>query len=257
MDPAEYSLIARVQDRHWWWLGRGKIIEALLDEHLGGRGRLAVADVGAGFGAHVPLLLAWGPVTCVESNEQALETLRRRWGGRISLIPAEVPDDVDGRFDLILLADVLEHVEDDAAAAAWVHRHLNDGGAVVLTVPAHRFLWTQMDDVVGHRRRYARGELNALLAGKFEIVRASYYNMFLFPVKLAFVAFDRVKRRLFPQAEKRSYNDVPPEPINSLFRFILQAEAALLRRFSLPWGVSLVVVARKRASPAGDGANAD
>jgi len=253
MDENEYNLIARVQGRHWWWLGRSRIIRALLAEHVGRRGELEVADVGAGFGAHVPLLLSHGRVTCIEANDLAVQALRTRWGGRISLIRATVPDPVGRRFDLILLADVLEHLEDDAAAVHWMHEHLNDGGTVVLTVPAHRFLWTQMDEVVGHRRRYRRAELNRLLAGRFEILKSSYYNIFLFPVKVGFVLFDRLKRLLLPQAEKRSYNDVPPEPINGLFGCILRAEAPLLRRFRLPWGVSLVVLARKRGPGAGAG----
>jgi hypothetical protein len=110
------------------------------------------------------------------------------------------------------------HIPDDAEAVNWIWNHLNPGGHVMVTVPAHQFLWTEMDEVVHHVRRYERSQLLDLFAGDFELRVASYYNMFLFPVKCAFVGFARTYRKLAPAREKRSYNEIPPQPINVIFR---------------------------------------
>ena len=109
------------------------------------------------------------------------------------------PDKVKRRFNAALLADVLEHIPDDAGAVEWLHQHLKPDGLVFITVPAHQFLWTQMDDVLFHHRRYTKESLIALFDNKFEILECHYYNLFLFPVKLLFVLFDRLSRILFPK----------------------------------------------------------
>ncbi|OPX21883.1 MAG: hypothetical protein B1H04_05875 [Planctomycetales bacterium 4484_123] len=246
MDEAEASLMCAVQDSHWWWRARRRVVAAVLERHLRRRGGLAVADVGCGFGVHVPLLLAYGQVTCIDPNPEALDHLAGKWGGKVALVRAAVPEPLARRFDLMVLADVLEHIEGDAAAVEWMHRHLNDGGHVLLTVPAHPALWTQMDEAVGHRRRYRRGQLCRLLRHRFEIVHMSYYNMLLLPAKLAFVAFDRLCRLLRPTAPKRSFNEVPPRPVNWLLGALASLEAPLAGRWSLPVGVGLVVLARRR-----------
>ncbi|KKL12141.1 hypothetical protein LCGC14_2538730, partial [marine sediment metagenome] len=223
MDDEEYNLMRRVQHEHWWWLGRKRIIAALLAERFAGRSDLAVADVGCGFGVHLPLLLSYGEVSAVETHPAALEFLKLQWEGRVRIIDARIPDKLDRRFDLILMADVLEHIDDDARAVDWLCEHLNDGGSVLLTVPAHRFFWTGMDEKVGHCRRYSKAELARIVARRFDIDRISYYNMALFPVKAAMVIFDRLRTMLRPQAPKRSYNELPPRPVNCLFRAILEA----------------------------------
>jgi hypothetical protein len=105
--------------------------------------------------------------------------------------------------------------------------------------------------VLDHHRRYTRARLLALFDESFEVVYCSYYNVLLSPVKLGFVFFDRLKRRIRPQAELRSYNDVPAPFINSVFKHILTLEASILSRAELPFGVSLVCLLRKRAAARG------
>ncbi|HET6428166.1 MAG TPA: class I SAM-dependent methyltransferase [Phycisphaerae bacterium] len=247
MDRAELDLMRRTQDVHWWYQGRKRIVERMLARYVPVRADRSVADVGSGFGVHLSLLMGFGRVTCVEADPEAREALLRRWGDRVRVLDAKIPDPIGERFDLILMTDVLEHVEDDAGAVDWLREHLSDGGLALLTVPAHPCLWTQMDEAVGHYRRYRRRTLVKLLReGGLEIVRSTYYNALLLPAKLAFVLFDRLQRRRRPGAPKRSYNDLPPRPVNWLFRQVLSAEAVWLGRFGLPAGVGLIVLARRR-----------
>ena len=145
----------------------------------------------------------------------------------------------------MLLADVLEHIPDDKGAVEWFYEHLTDNGYVLITVPAHKFFWTQMDEVLDHHRRYTKKSLSNLFDGRFEIVYCGYYNMFLFPIKACFLMFDRLKRLIVPTAQKRSYNDLPPSLINSTFKHILMSEASIIKRGQVPFGVSLICLARK------------
>jgi SAM-dependent methyltransferase len=144
--------------------------------------------------------------------------------------------------------DVLEHIKDDVGAVAWARRHLAPGGYLLVTVPANPCLWTEMDEVVGHYRRYRRRDLLGLFGGGFDVVHCSFYNGILFPIKVGFVGFTRVREYVFPEAEKRSFNETPPGPINELMKLALFLEARLIPFVSLPAGVSIVLVAKKRAS---------
>jgi len=246
VNKAELDLMRRTQDVHWWYQGRRRIVERLLARHAPAGAGLSVADAGSGFGVHVPLLMRFGRVTCIEADAGAREALAERWGDRVRVVDAKIPEPVGERFDLVLMTDVLEHVADDAGAVRWLWEHLADGGLALLTVPAHPRLWTQMDEAVGHCRRYRRRDLETILAERgFEIVRSSYYNAVLLSAKLGFVGFDRLRRRLRPAAPKRSCNGLPPRPVNWLFRQVLSAEATWLARWPLPAGVSLIVLARK------------
>jgi SAM-dependent methyltransferase len=245
---SEYELVRQVQGRHWWWLGREKIIETLVEKYIDTSVKLEIADVGCGFGANISMLRQYGDVTGLELNAEALDTVKSRWGDSVNTVNWQSPDPLAARFNFMLLADVLEHIPDDKEAVDWISEHLMDDGYTMITVPAHQFLWTQMDEVLHHHRRYTQETLLTLFDDRFEIVYCSYYNMLLFPVKVCFVMFDRLKQFLFPSAVKRSYNDVPPAFINSIFKQILLLESSFIRRGKLPFGISLVCLARKKAS---------
>lgn len=246
MQIKEYELVRQVQGRHWWWLGRERIIETVIEKYLDTTVKLDIADVGCGFGANISMLRKYGDVTGLELNSEAIDTVRSRWGDSVQTVRWQSPNALTTRFNFMLLADVLEHIPDDRAAIEWIKQHLVENGYALITVPAHRFLWTQMDEVLDHHRRYTRKTLLALFDDSFDVVYCSYYNLALLPVKMGFVLFDRLKRTLRPSAVKRSYNDVPTSLVNSVFKHILMLEASVIRRTNVPFGVSLVCLVRKR-----------
>jgi len=243
----EYELVRQVQGRHWWWIGREKIIDTLVDRYLDTSVKFEIADVGCGFGANISMLRKYGDVTGLELNDEAINTVKVRWGDSVNTVNWQSPNPLVMKFNFMLLADVLEHIPDDKGAIDWINEHLLENGYALITVPAHKFLWTQMDDVLHHHRRYTRKTLLELFDNRFEIVYCSYYNMFLFPVKVCFVLFDRLKSMLFPSAVKRSYNDMPPPIVNSIFKQILMLESSVIRRTTIPFGISLVCLVRKKA----------
>jgi SAM-dependent methyltransferase len=158
----------------------------------------------------------------------------------------------DRSVDGVCAFDVLEHLDDDAAALKEWRRALSPGGWLVATVPAYRSLWSRHDDVNGHRRRYRRSRLQALLrAAGFATVRMSYFNTLLLPP----IALWRWSERLWTLTPGDGLAQAPagteldfarrfPGWIERAFESALRAEARWLRRHSLPAGVSIGVVAR-------------
>lgn len=194
------------------------------------------------------MLRKYGNVTALELNDEAISELKEKFGGQIDIIKWKSPEKINRKFDLILLADVLEHIPDDREAVSWIYEHLNEEGYALLTVPAHQFFWTQMDEVVGHYRRYSRKNFLKLFENKFSIKKFSFYNFFLFPVKIVFTIFARTVRCFSPQS-KRSYNDLVPQLklINIIFKYILYLESKLMRRISFPLGVSMILLVQKNS----------
>jgi SAM-dependent methyltransferase len=161
----------------------------------------------------------------------------------VDVLEGMLPDGLPlaGRsFDVIGLFDVLEHVEDDSGALRAAKSHLAPGGALILTVPAHQALFGPHDVEHHHKRRYAYAELNAkLLAAGFEVEKLSYMNAALFPVAWILRWFDKVMGHERPTA-----TGLPSSPVNQALAAIFGAEAALLPRLNLPFGLSLLAVAR-------------
>jgi len=169
-------------ERHWWFRGRQKVALTLIERFYnksGGR----VLDLGCGTGVNLPALARFGEVWGCDPSAQALAFCKQRHRGRLDEIwlPERVPYE-DESFDLIVMLDVLEHVEDDKGAAERIARLLKPGGLLVLTVPALRWLWSKHDTAHHHFRRYHRPDLRARLEGVGLATRKlSYFNSFLLP----------------------------------------------------------------------------
>ena len=246
MELTEYELMRDVQSQHWWWLGRKRLLRTLMDKYLPvQRSGFRVADVGSGFGANIPLLAEYGSVYALETDDVCLNHIRQTQPDAVA-IKWMSPEVLDMKFDVMLIADVLEHIEDDGVAMQWIADHLLPGGYAFITVPAHMHLWSEMDDVVHHFRRYSKQRLLEVVGNKAEIQTVSFYNAILYPVKLLFVALTKGLRMFMPNKPKKSYNDVPRTFVNTLFKMIMYAEALIIRRVNLPMGVSLVMVIRNK-----------
>jgi SAM-dependent methyltransferase len=246
MDLSMYRDFAEVhEDRHWWFRGRRRIVASLLRSLLGGRNDLRLLEIGCGTGGMLPVLAAHGRVTGIDPSEDAIRYSRQRHGRQAELLrvdfPAELPP--GGGFDVVALFDVLEHLEDDVLALRRAGSLLTAGGLLVATVPAHRFLWSPHDVINHHRRRYARRELcSRIRDAGLRIERVSYFNMFLFP---AVLLARLVRRGAAGTREGESDFKVVPRPLNAFLTWLFGGERFLLRLTNLPFGVSLLAVARK------------
>jgi SAM-dependent methyltransferase len=247
--------------KHWWFVGRRRIVAALLASLYPGPADRRILDIGCGTGGMIPLLSAFGRVTAVDPAEEAIRYSRERYGGMADLhrvdFPAEPPP--GSGYDLVTLFDVLEHLDDDALGLARAASALREGGILLATVPAHRFLWSPHDEINRHRRRYTRDVLaTRVRASGLVLRRISYFNAWLFlPICCARFA----RRGAVRRGEERSDFRVVTPVLNRALAALFGSERHLLRRLDLPFGVSLLVVAEKAGAaepsgldrPGGDG----
>jgi SAM-dependent methyltransferase len=240
-----YPYYFRIEDRHWWFVGRRRIILSLLDAAIGAAGQEGrrVLDVGCGTGTMLSYLERYGEPSGVEADVQAIELCRSRGITGVQLAdPPPLPFE-DGRFDLVTALDVLEHVDDDERLLVEMRRVLRPGGVALVTVPAFPALWGTQDVISHHKRRYRARELRErVLAAGLEPARTTYFNTLLFPP----IAALRLVRRLRPApAGSRSDFELTREGrINDILAAAFGFEARLLSVLDLPFGVSLACLAR-------------
>jgi SAM-dependent methyltransferase len=239
MDPG-YAAVHAEQDRgHWWFIGRRAILLAEMTRWLPRR-RCRVAELGCGSGGLLEALGRFGSAVGVEADPALLETARQRG---LDCRPGSLPSDVplpSGEWDAVCLFDVLEHLDDESAALGACRRLLASDGLLFVAVPAYAWLWSRHDELLGHRRRYTAPRLRRVVeAAGLLVERVSYFN--------ALLAAPIIAVRLLRRALRRDGHDLsrPPAPLNRLLAAVFSAESRLLRRRSLPFGVSLLLVARR------------
>jgi SAM-dependent methyltransferase len=237
-----HELSLEMSQGHWWPVARRAILESLLGHFLGDAGNRSILEAGCGHGSNLCFLQRFGDVAGLECYADAVASCRRSFPDA-AIFEQAIPQSLPRRFDVICLFDVLEHVDDDVGALAWVDRHLEEQGTVFLTVPAFPSMWSHWDDTVHHKRRYMRDDLVERVSERFSVDYVSYFNFHLFPL----VAAARLAQWLLPSMRTRSGVGMEKSYIlNSLFRSIFAAERFWLPRFSLPFGLSLFLAASKR-----------
>lgn len=247
MRPDEYGAMYQVEDSHWWYVGMRRAADALLRDRFNGRaGNLDVLDAGCGTGGNSAHLRAYGRVTGIDVAGEAIGFARQRPGLRLARASVERLPFRDGSFDLVLSNDVLCHlaVADDARAVAEFARVLRPGGMLYLQLPAFERLRSHHDVAVYTGHRYTRREVRALIGGAgLCATKISYANALLFPAAAAWRVAHKNER-----PEDVEHSDVRPvaAPVNAALRAALACEAPLLRRYNLPFGLSVIGIGEKR-----------
>jgi SAM-dependent methyltransferase len=239
MDRSVYDNMAEVDGRHWWFVARRRIIEAMIAERVHPEPDARILEVGCGTGSNLALLKTFGSVDAIEPDEEARAFAARRSGVVIKDGTLPGGADIEDRaYDLVTLFDVLEHIPDDRGALTELSRKLKPGGRLLLTVPAMPWLWSGHDVAHHHHRRYTAASLRAVLAQSgFRPVHLTYFNSLLFPLVAAARAWGKLTGR-------EGGDDAMPSPaVNDALREIFAAERHVLSRFSVPFGVSLAVIA--------------
>jgi ubiquinone/menaquinone biosynthesis C-methylase UbiE len=245
MEPQEYELMFKVETAHWWYLGMEKITRAILNQWHSTKPNSTILDAGCGTGAAMSTYLAdYGNVTGIDVSPLALSFCRQRNLTSLGLASVTNIPFPPASFDLVTSFDVLyeQAVRNDLAALTEFFRVLRPAGLTLLRLPAYDWLRGQHDLTIHTARRYTVPQVTQLLKDSgFQPLRVSYANTFLFPLALA----KRLLERIFPPAPSSSDLSVNVGMLNGLFKHILASEAFFVSRIGLPFGLSVIALARK------------
>jgi len=241
MEKNSYDIESRIEGLHWWFVVRRKLLKVILSSINVPKNCLTL-DIGCGAGSNLKPLESSGLyVIGLDKSIYALTLVRRK--GEIPLLVGDLnklPIKTNS-VGLIIAMDILEHLEDDSNGISECYRALSEGGLLILTVPAFKFLWGIQDVVTGHKRRYSKREITDKIRGVgFDILKSSYFNFFLFfPI-----LFARRMIRLL-ELEIKSENEINFPLANFFFKAFFSLELYVMKYFPFPFGVSILCICRK------------
>jgi SAM-dependent methyltransferase len=246
MQQHTYAIMDRVEDKHWWFVGRRAILESFMRgmvAHLKKPGsELRILDIGCGTGANLEMLAQFGEAVGVDVSDDALEFCASKGLKAKKGLAEELPFS-DESFDITTALDVVEHLDDDIAGLKEMFRVTKKGGYSLIFVPAFMWLWGVQDDISHHRIRYTRKQIvERIEKAGLKVERATYANWTFFAPIFA----GRTLMKL-TGIKPESENNVNVSALNGVFGKIFSAERMWLKNFNFPFGVSIVVVARKDA----------
>ena len=243
MQSHHYPILYQVEETHWWYVGRRRIIQSLVEKILTTLNdpNPRILDVGCGTGANLKMLGAYGRAEGVDISPQAVDFCRERGLDSVKLGAIEHLPYESESFELVTALDVVEHLDDDVAGLREMRRVLRRDGRLLLFVPAFMFLWGVQDDVSNHRRRYTLPRLlKAVETAGFSIEWSSYANIsFFLPVLLVRSVMRWLKLRAATEY------GINISLMNGPFSRLFAAERFILERSGLPFGVSALCIARR------------
>ena len=243
MENEIFQKMLKLESSHWWFVARRKIIQRAIN-NLDLPRNIRILDAGCGNGDNLSLLSTFGDLVAFEKNEYALKTAKSKKIGEIykAELPDKLPNTIKTNFDLIVLLDVLEHIDDDSKSLTTVRKLMNNKGIILITVPAFQWLWSEHDVIHHHKRRYSKSELREKLdSSGFRIKYISYFNTLLFP----FALVERIGQKIFSPSNPEIL-ELPNNKINFLLEKIFSLETIFMNKISLPFGLSLVAIAEKK-----------
>jgi SAM-dependent methyltransferase len=247
MDKSYVQQYGQLENNHWWFIIRRKIILQTLRNHIpdGKLNKLSILNVGAAAGGSSKWLMELGKVVSLENDPLFLSYLSTQNLSVIDASATDIPFN-NNHFDLVCAFDVIEHVTDDQKALAELVRVCKPGGHICITVPAFQVLWGTHDKINGHKRRYIQRQLKDLTGfTDTTILYSSYFNALLFfpvflfrKIQLIFGNKDQQNEADFAYFKSNTI-------VNSILKKVFGVELFLLKLFRFPVGVSLIMIIRK------------
>lgn len=239
MERQVYDRMAELDQRHWWYRARRKVLASLIERVVQPLPDSRILEIGCGTGHNFPMLGKYGTVEAIEIDPAARAMAEDRLGRSIGSAPLPALDGVaDASFDMIGSFDVIEHIPDDHGALAGIARCLKPGGKFVMTVPAHQWMWSAHDVVNHHQRRYSKASLKTLIdRSPLKLGKIGYLNSLLLPVAIAARAAGKLT------GKDDGDDTLPPAPLNAALEAVFAQEARLIGKVPLPPGLSLWAVA--------------
>ena len=254
-DPHYFAFLAESDRKHFWFRARREVIRDTIARVVGDRVGRGLFDMGCGSGGLLQFLAESGvPVAgACDAYPESLRIVRGRVRAPLLLVDEGRLPPLGAGYSLIGLFDVLEHIDKDVETLRFLHSVLEPGGHLALTVPAHPFLFDEMDELAHHRRRYRRSELrDKLRAAGFEVKLLTHFMSPLVPPLVLLRVLGRAVMGRQRAGERRTAELRVFPALNEVLHFVLSLERFALRYVSLPFGSSIIAVAAR--SPVAGGA---
>lgn len=245
MEIAEYRNIFENEETHFYYVGTHNAVIELLNKYLPKKTENIILDAGCGTGSLMKKLKSFGKIYGIDTSSEALKFAKRYGLRRVKKASVTDIPYKDSYFGAIISIDVLYHrqVKNDLKALREFKRVLKPGGILIIKNPAHNWLRGNHDIVIHTKRRYNKGEFREKLklAG-FQIIKLSYINMFFFPLAI-------IKRLVDSVSNAKPSSDVKnlPPQINRMLINLYAIETSWLLKNTIPFGLSLFAVVRKRS----------
>ncbi|MES2326923.1 MAG: class I SAM-dependent methyltransferase [Pseudomonadota bacterium] len=241
MERIVYQQMAELDDRHWWYRARRRILAELIRREANLPADARILEIGCGTGHNLSMLGGFGHIDGLELDDEAAALSEKRLGRKVMRSPLPALDEVPDDYDLIGAFDVIEHIDDDTAALAAIATKLKPGGKFIMTVPAHPWMWTAHDVANHHKRRYSKRALRKLIeSSPMRLDKVGYFNSLLFPLAVAQRAASKLR------GKDNGNVSLPPAPLNRSLEAVFASERYLVGRLRLPPGLSLFAVASAR-----------
>lgn len=239
MERVIYDRMAELDELHWWYRARREVLGALIRRTVELPPNAKALEVGCGTGHNLKMLGRFGEVDGIEIDPQARALAEKRAGRAIGAAPLpDLPGVPRGAYHLVAALDVVEHIDDDRAAIAVLAACLRPGGNLLVTVPAHQWMWSTHDELNHHKRRYSKRALQRLIdESPLRLKSIGYFNSLLFPLAAAARLAGKIA------GKQGSDDSLPPKPVNYVFERCFAAERFLIGTVPLPPGLSLFAVA--------------
>lgn len=246
----DYYIESNIQESHWWFRSRNNIILAVLTNYLDNNDLryYEILDIGCGLGQVFPILGKFGHVEGIEKNSNFAKVSKNKYPD-IEIYNAEFPNpNLDNRkFDLVSMFDFLEHVDSPVNILRTTNNILKKDGLLIVTVPAYKWMWSKIDELSHHYRRYDKNTLKIEIEREgFECIYLSYFMTLLFPLVFIY-------RKIIPflSLKKIKLNDLElKKPINILnksFYYIMNIEKYFIqKKVSFMYGLSIISVFKKK-----------
>jgi SAM-dependent methyltransferase len=243
MDESVYHLHYRQEESHWWFAARSEIVRRIIESYGNLKPGDTILDIGCGTGAIMKELSDRYRVVGIDMSPIAIEYSKKRGLEEVFVMPVqEFPRD---KYNVraAMMLDVIEHIDDDIDVLRSAREIVGPEGRVIVTVPAYMWMWGAHDLLHHHKRRYTAKTLRAALekAG-LEPIKLTYFNTLLFPLAAVKKLLDKGKTPSIDEV----HLDQPSGIVNSIFRKVFAAERGILPSANLPFGVSLLAVARPK-----------
>ncbi len=242
-DSSGLDVLHKVENSHFWFLQRKKVIKYFFNRYVSKVDK--VIEIGSGTGNVTIMLkddgydIAAGEIHTAGLKYAQAYGVLKCYQFDLFKIP------FINEFDTICMFDVLEHLEYEKEALNNISKSLTENGKLILTVPAYNVLWNRDDAIAFHKRRYTKHHLNkTLIENGFEIIESKYFFASILPLLLLRRFLNKDDGSQI-KSDESTMDVKQPFFINSMLNFILSIEFIFFKLLPIPFGGSIIVVARK------------